>query len=201
MPRMRGPLGVWSALLSVLVAGCASSGRAGAIGPTPAVDDLRLRLAEIEPATFAAQYAALGKGQGTIQPNKVRYYTVHTPFRVYRVYSKASPKAAMGSWWTPDAPTGTKPDYRRHYEICTDWNQDMDMLVSCNLKKGTVIAVGPGAGVDGRLFPNLHCSGEVYPPDIGDHLQILVAPPVSDKVEQCDERPLSWEGTAPAPSP
>jgi len=52
----------------------------------------------------------------------------------------------IGQWWSFDAPCGTRAKYRASYEICHAWN-DLTWVATCNLKKGSVAAVGSGQSV------------------------------------------------------
>lgn len=52
----------------------------------------------------------------------------------------------LGGWWSYDAPRGTVAAYRIAYEICPSWN-DLTWVASCTLKKGAVVAIGPGQSV------------------------------------------------------
>lgn len=52
----------------------------------------------------------------------------------------------LGGWWAFDPPRGTREGYRRAYEICGGWNE-LAYVASCSLKKGAVVAIGPGQSV------------------------------------------------------
>lgn len=68
--------------------------------------------------------------------------------RVYRVFSKAPfhcgnvrPAAKLGAWWSFDIPRN-KGRTRKRNAVCEEWN-DLSLKVSCILKAGSVVAVGP----------------------------------------------------------
>lgn len=52
----------------------------------------------------------------------------------------------LGQWWSYDAPHGKQETYRSDYEICLAWN-DLTWVAKCTLKKGAVVAIGPGNSV------------------------------------------------------
>jgi hypothetical protein len=67
----------------------------------------------------------------------------------------------MGQWWSYDAPRGSRQDYRQNYAICVSWN-DLTWIAKCTLKKGAVVAVGPGNSVNPKTCGD--ASGkEAYP--------------------------------------
>jgi hypothetical protein len=77
----------------------------------------------------------------------------------------------IGQWWTPDAPGGTRAQYRVDYEVCAAWN-DLTWVVQCTLKAGAVVAAGPGQSVSAETCG---VAGEAYP--TSDHLQLFVWQP------------------------
>jgi hypothetical protein len=67
----------------------------------------------------------------------------------------------MGQWWSYDAPRGNQQGYRQSYEICVSWNE-LTWVAKCTLKKGAVVAVGPGNSVTPKTCGD--ASGkEAYP--------------------------------------
>jgi hypothetical protein len=105
-----------------------------------------------DPAYAQAHVADAVKpaGDGGISEALVVKLTADIP--VYRLWSGPAKVDGngntnrIGSWWSYDAPTGTRDQYRIDYEICTSWN-DLTWVVTCTLKAGAVIAVGPGQSV------------------------------------------------------
>jgi hypothetical protein len=93
--------------------------------------------------------AVKSAGQGGVSGALVVQLSQDLP--VYRMWNGPTAVAAgndnrMGSWWAFDAPKGTREGYRRAYEICGTWNQ-LTWVATCTLKKGAVVAIGPGQSV------------------------------------------------------
>ncbi|HMV67499.1 MAG TPA: hypothetical protein PKA64_11665 [Myxococcota bacterium] len=78
----------------------------------------------------------------------------------------------LGAWWSAEAPRGTVEAYRRDYEVCAAWN-DLTWVASCVLRKGAVVAAGPGQSVSEATCG---APGESYPAD-ARHWQIYVNQP------------------------
>lgn len=74
---------------------------------------------------------------------------------VWRMWSGPAKKDArgntnrLGQWWTYDSPHGDQQQYRQDYEICRAWN-DLTWMARCTLKKGAVVAIGPGQSVTAK---------------------------------------------------
>ncbi len=89
-------------------------------------------------------------GEGGLSEALVVRVTADIP--VYRMWSGPEQKDSrgntnrLGQWWSYDAPTGTQAGYRTAYEICEDWNE-LTWVVTCTLKAGAVVAIGPGQSV------------------------------------------------------
>ena len=75
---------------------------------------------------------------------------------IYRAYSRPQiacgverPAGAFGSWWSliPLPVASKRVEYRAHMAVCEPWN-DFSKRVTCTLKKGSVIAVGPTQSAD-----------------------------------------------------
>ena len=75
---------------------------------------------------------------------------------LYRAYSSPKiqcgidrPSSEFGNWWSiVPLPAGSHRDaYRQKMAVCPSWN-DFDKKVTCTLKKGSVIAVGPTQSMD-----------------------------------------------------
>lgn len=96
-------------------------------------------------------------GQGGVSNALVVRLTRDVP--VYRVWNGPGKKDTrgntnrMGSWWSYDAPAGSMAKYRFDYEICRDWN-DLVWVATCTLKKGAVVAIGPGQSVSSATCGN-----------------------------------------------
>ena len=52
----------------------------------------------------------------------------------------------MGQWWSYDPPRGTREAYRSDYEILRGLER-FTHVAACTLKKGAVVAIGPGNSV------------------------------------------------------
>lgn len=72
---------------------------------------------------------------------------------VYRAYSEAPfecggqhPAGQYGGWWGLTRPQGSKEDYRNSVAICPAWN-DLSMITTCTLAKGTAVLIGPTQSV------------------------------------------------------
>lgn len=69
----------------------------------------------------------------------------------------------IGSWWTFERPRGSVQRYRQDYAVCLGWNR-LAWVATCTLKKGAVVAVGPGNSVSAETCGD--ASGrEHYPPN------------------------------------
>lgn len=119
--------------------------------------------------------AVPGPGKGGVYA--VQYFRVK-PGRelpVFRVYSSSrAARARLGQWWTHNKPSTaqSRKDYQRHYAVCTDWNPEMDTLVSCRLKAGAIFALGPGESVSAGACAK---KTEFYKRDLpGSYLQLFI---------------------------
>lgn len=105
--------------------------------------------------------AVKAAGEGGLTRGIVVRMTADVP--IWRMWSGPTKKYdgrtnRMGQWWSYDAPHGTQSGYRIAYEICASWN-DLTYMARCTLKKGAVVAIGPGNSVSANL-----CGGnESYP--------------------------------------
>ena len=94
--------------------------------------------------------AVRGTGKGGLARGIVVRLTADIP--IWRMWSGPTKKGKsgradrMGQWWSYDAPHGTQAGYRAEYAICHAWN-DLTWMTRCTLKKGAVVAVGPGQSV------------------------------------------------------
>ncbi|MCF2859839.1 hypothetical protein L1286_20355 [Pseudoalteromonas sp. SMS1] len=62
---------------------------------------------------------------------------------IWRAWNSEYSGSKLGKWWTFDKPLGSISQYRRENVICPSYSP-LDMLVSCTLKAGTQVVVGPG---------------------------------------------------------
>jgi hypothetical protein len=101
-------------------------------------------------ARAALEAAVKPAGQGGICAGLAVRLTADVP--VWRMWNGPAKKDAsgrtnrMGGWWSYDAPHGAAQQYRTDYEICQSWN-DLTTMAKCTLKKGAVVAIGPGQSV------------------------------------------------------
>src|SRR5277367_2874545 len=129
-------------------------------------------LAATDPDASRADLASAIKppGQGGITQGLVVRLTADIP--VWRLWSGPARKDAngrtnrMGQWWGYDAPHGTQAAYRTAYEICLPWN-DLTYVAKCTLKKGAVVAVGPGNSVSAKVCGD-PTGKETYPVNTRD---------------------------------
>lgn len=116
---------------------------------------------------------------------------------VYRLWNGPAVKDSrgntnrMGSWWAFDAPTGPVAGYRNDYEVCNAWNQ-LTWVATCTLKKGSVVAVGPGQSVSAMTcgdptgkesYPENAAHWQVYIDKAWSRSAELVCPPDSADYE------------------
>jgi hypothetical protein len=109
------------------------------------------KVAVVAPSDVAYGQANAGSavkaaGQGGVSAALVVKLSQDLP--VYRMWNGPSGGGnnRLGSWWTFDAPAGTREGYRRAYEICGGWNE-LRYVATCTLKQGAVVAIGPGQSV------------------------------------------------------
>ena len=92
-------------------------------------------------------------GDGGISEGVVVRLTADIP--VWRMWSGPAKKDSrgntnrLGQWWGAEPPHGTQQKYRANYEICQGWN-DLTWMAKCTLKKGAVVAIGPGQSVTAK---------------------------------------------------
>ena len=109
-------------------------------------------------------------GEGGITQGIVVRLTADVP--MWRMWSGPTKKDAsgrtnrMGQWWSYDAPHGTQAGYRIAYEICDSWN-DLTYVARCTLKKGAVVAIGPGNSVSAKTCGDA-TGKESYPANTRD---------------------------------
>lgn len=168
----------------ILPAGLVEVGHGGA--KVSKVDCVKVKPAQAGHALTTWNGAVIGPNKGGIYDAKLCTVKAGKTVSLYRVYSNSKgDRARKGQWWDPIAPAGTKASYRTHNAICTDWNPDLDKLVTCTLHAGAVFAIGPGESVGpftvaehGQQVQKHTCANahETYGKE-ADHLQVFVAAP------------------------
>ena len=140
---------------ALLLAACAIApprGEVGIDGIACAVPDAALPTALHALAGVAVPAAAEGaSGHGGIC--RGRMYEVRERLEVHRL-SDAARDSPLGPWWALRPPAGSREAYREAYAICRTWNA-LDIAVTCTLKPGTRVVVGPGQSAD--------CAEQTYP--------------------------------------
>ncbi|NML15940.1 hypothetical protein [Azohydromonas caseinilytica] len=126
-----------------------------------------LRLDDPDYERAAAWSALKAPGQGGVLG--VAVVRIREDLPVYRLWNGPAVRDArgntnrLGGWWSADAPSGTVAQYRSDYEVCQTWNQ-LTWLARCTLRRGAVVAVGPGQSVSAQTCGD--ASGqESYPPN------------------------------------
>jgi len=117
------------------------------------------------------------EGKGGVFEGKI--LKVNKTFPIFRVYTKkANPQTGrnnrFGGWWAfvPPGKGISKSDYRQHYEICENFNHDLDRVVQCWIHPGALLLTGPGQSVDESTCGKL---GESYASDAKkENLQIFI---------------------------
>lgn len=151
--QRRGP-GIRSgahALAAILLASCLAGcgGLSGILRRAPVgIDGARCvgrvtapRFAARPVADQALEAEAVGaSGKGGVCTAKV--LVVEEDVRVYRVWDSSRARSAYGRWWSLTRPEGPRDAYRREYAICPAWSA-LDRLLSCTVRRGTAIVVGP----------------------------------------------------------
>lgn len=121
-------------------------------------------------AQAQAASAVMPAGAGGISQALVVELTEDLP--VWRVWSGPPKTNRIGRWWSYDAPQGPVADYRRNYEICQAWN-DLKWVARCSLRKGSVVAIGPGQSVSEATCGQ---AGEQYPANPRDWQTYVASP-------------------------
>jgi hypothetical protein len=100
----------------------------------------------------------------------------------------------IGSWWTFEAPHGSAQRYRRDYAVCRVWNT-LTWVATCTLKKGAVVAVGPGNSVSAESCED-PTGREHYPPN-NRMWQLYIAHPLErsgpDKELDCSDTSRDYQ--------
>lgn len=161
-----------SLLLALGLAACAQSPHLpppfeGQVVPVSAEDP--------EYARAALSAAVKPEGEGGVIEGQVVRATQDIP--VYRLWSGPASADAngrtnrTGSWWSLGSPQGPAAQYRVDYEICHAWNA-LTWVARCTLKKGAVVAIGPGQSVSAQTCQDP--SGQEHYPADHAHWQIYV---------------------------
>jgi len=110
------------------------------------------------------------EGEGGISQGIVARLTQDIP--VWRLWSGPEKKDSrgntnrIGQWWGYDPARGSQQEYRTRFEICLPWN-DLTWVAKCTLKKGTVVAIGPGNSVSAMVCGD-PTGQEAYPANPDD---------------------------------
>jgi uncharacterized protein YceK len=84
---------------------------------------------------------------------------------VYRAWTDLNKQ--YGKWWSPTPLPKSKDEYRRQDDICYGWDPTLANVSECELKVGTVVAIGPGQSAccsDGNFYPESNVI-QMYVPD------------------------------------
>ncbi|MCG7547560.1 hypothetical protein [Pseudoalteromonas sp. Of7M-16] len=81
-----------------------------------------------------AEQGGLCKGQVFVTTKEIT---------IWRAWNSEYSGSKLGKWWTFDKPKGSISKYRRDNIICPSYSP-LDMLVSCKIKVGTQVVIGPG---------------------------------------------------------
>lgn len=132
------------------------------VGTNDLPAELRGHFVEVQdPALLAQAVQAPSKG-GLCQ---AKVYQSQNALTIYRAWNSANPNSRLGSWWAFEKASGSVSQYRRDYEICTQYSP-LDRLAKCRLKVGTKIVVGTGqsAQCDAYLTYPASASRQIYMP-------------------------------------
>jgi hypothetical protein len=137
-------------------------------------------------------------GEGGITQGLVIRLIADIP--VWRLWSGPTKKDAngrdnrMGQWWGYDPPRGTQAVYRTAYEICQPWN-DLTWVAKCTLKKGAVVAIGPGNSVSAKVCGD-PTGKETYPANTHDWQVWISKIWERNKEIECPAATLDYEDDA-----
>jgi hypothetical protein len=180
--NLRGRVSV-VVLAAALLAGCARHPAVTPASPTapfqlPAVLASSAEALPPGAAGYArADLPSAVKAPGEGNVSRAMVIQLTQDIRVFRLWSGPDKKDAngrtnrIGSWWTYDPPRGAAAQYRVDYEICRAWN-DLTFVATCTLKKGAIVAIGPGNSVSAETCGD-KTGHEHYPANEG-HWQLYV---------------------------
>lgn len=117
---------------------------------------------EVQDAALLAQAVQPPTKGGLCQ---AKVYQSTAPVMIYRAWNSTNPGSRIGSWWAFEKASGSVSQYRRDYEICTQYSP-LDRLAQCKLKTGSLIVVGTGqsAQCDQYLTYPASASRQIYMP-------------------------------------
>ena len=117
---------------------------------------------EVQDAALLAQAVQPPTKGGLCQ---AKVYQSTAPVMIYRAWNSTNPGSRIGSWWAFEKASGSVSQYRRDYEICTQYSP-LDTLTQCKLKAGSLIVVGTGqsAQCDQYLTYPASASRQIYMP-------------------------------------
>lgn len=153
-------------VMALAVAACAPM----AVDGLPSRMDGKVEvLAPDDPAYAQANVGQAVKPAGQGGVSRALVVRLNQDLPVYRLWNGpqlSGRSNRLGGWWAFDKPSGTREGYRRAYEICGTWNQ-LTWVAVCTLKKGAVVAMGPGQSVSAATCQD--SSGyETYDPNARD---------------------------------
>lgn len=92
-------------------------------------------------------------------------FQVEQAIVVYRVWDSSYPAGEKGSWWAFALPQGPREAYRLENAICPSWSA-LNRMVTCRLRPGVTLALGPGQSADCKTDGVLPASrtNQVYLP-------------------------------------
>ena len=134
----------------------------GCIGANTLPAQVASAFVEVQDAALLAQAVQPPTKGGLCQ---AKVYQSTAPVMIYRAWNSTNPGSRIGSWWAFEKASGSVSQYRRDYEICTQYSP-LDSLTQCKLKTGSVIVVGTGqsAQCDQYLTYPTSASLQIYMP-------------------------------------
>lgn len=94
------------------------------------------------------------------------------PVNINRAWDSTNPGGQFSNWWTFGEINGKTGAYRENYAICASYSI-LDMMNSCDLKKGAVIVLGPGQSAKCSKYLTYSQSAyqQVYFPNAEKHVE------------------------------
>lgn len=126
------------------------------------------------PAAGAVLQKSLGATDaGSLCTGQV--FEAAAPIKVYRVWNSEKEYTQMGGWWSFDAPSGTREQYREQNAVCEEWSK-LDRLIVCEIKVGALFVVGPGQSATCKVGPSYpkSATNQVFIPNDGRKGEIFV---------------------------
>lgn len=141
--------------------GCPTQAADG--GPAcPGDTDLPPAMADMFEPTTNAELLAMALGepeQGKLCEGQVYRSKPGAQVTLYRAWNSTNPNSKKGNWWAFEKPEGPVAQYRSDYEVCYQWSP-LDVLVSCTLKPGVEVVIGPGQSAKCSEFLTYPASDE-----------------------------------------